>query len=449
MISVYRKALLQAVDMFCLLLALFVTGLTAIDPGLSVFHDYTGASLFTVFFYMLFFYILDAYSVGREDFRDSAGRVLLACVLGIISSSTASYSFEHWRFDRETLMALFTLTFCLSLGWRYMYYRNADRFTPPLRVLLVGVDSAGKVHGLLSEGLPRAEIIGYVGEPDQEPLAGPCLGAPFMALEVAEARRATMIVLLPNAPIDDDIAHELLEAKLRGRMVVDIRTFYEHVAQRLPLSQINDEWLLQTEGFSLNTHGSLRRLKRALDVLISLALLVPAAPVMLLTALIVRLESPGPVIYRQDRVGLREREFTAYKFRSMREDAEKNGAVWAEAHDSRVTRFGGFIRKMRIDELPQIWNILKGDMSFIGPRPERMAFVRELRESIPYYSLRHTVKPGLTGWAQVCYPYGASEEDARRKLEYDLYYIKNMSILLDVHIIFKTVGVVLFPKGAR
>ncbi|MDR2745458.1 MAG: exopolysaccharide biosynthesis polyprenyl glycosylphosphotransferase, partial [Desulfovibrio sp.] len=313
----------------------------------------------------------------------------------------------------------------------------------------VGVDSAGKVHSLLSEGLPRAEIIGYVGEPDQEQLAGPCLGAPFKALEVAEAKGATMIVLLPNAPIDDDIAHELLEAKLRGRMVVDIRTFYEHVVQRLPLSQINDDWLLQTEGFSLNTHGSLRRLKRALDVLISLALLVPAAPVMLLTAIIVRLESPGPVIYRQDRVGLHEREFTVYKFRSMRADAEKNGAVWAEARDSRVTRFGRFIRKMRIDELPQIWNVLKGDMSFIGPRPERMTFVRKLRETVPYYSLRHTVKPGLTGWAQVCYPYGASEEDARRKLEYDLYYIKNMSILLDVHIIFKTVGVVLFPMGAR
>ena len=170
---------------------------------------------------------------------------------------------------------------------------------------------------------------------------------------------------------------------------------------------------------------------------------------MLLTALIVRLESPGPVIYRQDRVGLFEKEFTVYKFRSMRSDAEKDGAVWASANDARVTRFGRFIRKVRIDELPQIWNILKGDMSFIGPRPERMAFVRKLKESIPCYSLRHTVKPGLTGWAQVCYPYGASEEDARRKLEYDLYYIKNMSLLLDISIIFKTVGVVLFPKGAR
>ena len=449
MISTYRMALLQTLDLVCILLALSISGFLTVESDLSIFHDYTGATLFTIFFYMLFFYILDAYSVGTEDFKETIGRVLVACILGIISSATASYAFQHWRFDRETVALLFVLSLGLSLGWRWIYRLNAEKLTHPLRILLVGVDRAGKVRQLLAEGLPKAEILGYVGERDQGPDAGPCLGAPFMALDIAKEKQATMILLLPDAPIDDDIARDLLEAKLRGSMVVDIRSFYEHVVQRLPLSQINDEWLLQTEGFSLNTRGSLRRLKRALDVLISLLLLIPAAPIMLITAIIVRLESPGPVIYKQDRVGLFEKEFTVYKFRSMRADAEKNGAVWASAHDARVTKFGKFIRKVRIDELPQIWNILKGDMSFIGPRPERMAFVTKLKETIPYYSLRHTVKPGLTGWAQVCYPYGASEDDARRKLEYDLYYIKNMSILLDINIVFKTVGVVLFPKGAR
>ena len=449
MISTYRMALLQTLDLVCILLALSVSGFLTVESDLSIFHDYTGATLFTIFFYMLFFYILDAYSVGNEDFKETIGRVLVACILGIISSATASYAFQHWRFDRETVALLFVLSLGLSLGWRWIYRLNAEKLTHPLRILLVGVDRAGKVRQLLAEGLPKAEILGYVGERDQGPDAGPCLGAPFMALEIAKEKQATMILLLPDAPIDDDIARDLLEAKLRGSMVVDIRSFYEHVVQRLPLSQINDEWLLQTEGFSLNTRGSLRRLKRALDVLISLLLLIPAAPIMLITAIVVRLESPGPVIYKQDRVGLFEKEFTVYKFRSMRADAEKNGAVWASAQDARVTKFGKFIRKVRIDELPQIWNILKGDMSFIGPRPERMAFVTKLKETIPYYSLRHTVKPGLTGWAQVCYPYGASEDDARRKLEYDLYYIKNMSILLDINIVFKTVGVVLFPKGAR
>lgn len=449
MISAYRRALLQVLDIFCLFLALIISGLTTISPDLGIFQDYTGASLFTIFFYMFFFYILDAYSVGMEDFKESAGRVLVACFLGIISSATASYAFDHWRFDRATLSLLFALSLLFCLGWRWFYYLNAEKLTHPLRILLVGADSKGQVRKLLAEGLPKATIIGYVGEPGQGLDSGPCLGPSFMVLSAANEKEATMILLLPDAPLDDDIAHELLSAKLHGRMVVDIRTFYEHVAQRLPLSQINDEWLLTAEGFSLNTRGSLRRLKRASDVLISLALLILTAPIMLVTALIIRLESSGPVIYRQDRVGLHEKEFTVYKFRSMRNDAENNGAVWASANDSRVTRFGRFIRKARIDELPQLLNVLKGDMSFIGPRPERMAFVRELKKTIPYYSLRHTVKPGLTGWAQVRFPYGASEEDARRKLEYDLYYIKNMSLLLDIHIILKTMGVVLFPKGAR
>lgn len=449
MISVYRKALLQAIDIACLIMALAISGFITIEPDLEVFKDYTGASLFTIFFYMLFLYILDAYSIGLEDFRDTAARVFIACILGIISSATASYAFDHWRFDRITLLLLFSLSLLLCLGWRWVYYLNAEKITHPLRVLLVGADRSGKVRQLLAEGLPKAEIVGYVGEP--APDAGPerRLGPSFMALDAAHKTHATMIVLLPDAPVDDEIAHELLEAKLHGVMVVDIRSFYEHVVQRLPLSQINDEWLLQAEGFSLNTRGSLRRLKRAFDVMLSLTLLILTLPITLLAALIVRLESPGPVIYKQDRVGLHEKEFTVYKFRSMRQDAEKNGAVWAAKNDARVTRFGKLMRKTRIDELPQLWNVLKGDMSFIGPRPERMTFVKDLKKSIPYYGMRHTVKPGLTGWAQVSYPYGASEEDARKKLEYDLYYIKNLSILLDIRILFKTLGVVLFPSGAR
>ena len=443
MISRYRMALMQVVDLCCILLALAVSGMVTIAPDLSVFDDYTGASLFTIFFYLLFFYILDAYSVGMEDFKDTLGRILVACVLGIISSATASFALENWRFDRVTVLLLFALSFVFCLGWRFLYYLNADKLTHPLRVLLVGVDRGGKVRKLLAEGLPKARILGYVGEKDQDPDAGECFGPPFMALEAAKKHGATMIVLLPDAPIDDDIAHDLLEAKLHGAMVVDIRTFYEHVVQRLPLSQITEEWLLQTEGFSLNTRGSLRRLKRAFDLFLSLMLLIPAAPIMLITALLIRLESPGPVIYRQDRVGLYEKEFTVYKFRSMRTDAEKNGAVWAAANDARVTRVGKFIRKVRIDELPQIWNIIKGDMSFIGPRPERMTFVKQLKEHIPYYSLRHTVKPGLTGWAQVNGRDCLSDEE---KAEYDREDIERRSLLFDTKIFFRTIWVVLTGK---
>ncbi len=189
--------------------------------------------------------------------------------------------------------------------------------------------------------------------------------------------------------------------------------------------------------------------KRVFDICIALFLLIISSPLLVLAAIVIRLDSSGPVIYAQKRVGLHGSIFTLYKFRSMHHDAEKNGAVWAKVNDERVTKCGKYMRKLRIDELPQLWNILKSDMSLIGPRPERVEFVQELEKSIQGYGLRHSVKPGLTGLAQVCYPYAASEEDAKNKLEYDLYYINNMSLSLELKILFKTVGVILFPSGVR
>ncbi len=448
-ISKYRMGLLQALDALCIIAALLAAEIFTITPELFILYDYTGATTFTLFFYLLFFYILDAYKMGQEDIRDSAIRLAIACVLGILSSAVASYSLDHYRFDRDTLLVIFSFSLILCLSWRFFYYRNSEQLTHPLRVLLVGTDTAGKVRALLAEAMPGAVILGYVGEAGFDAEAGPYLGPSFLTVQIAEEKQATMILLLPDAPIDDDIAHDLLLAKLRGAMIVDVRSFYEHVVNRLPLSQITEEWLLQENGFSLNTHGSLRRLKRAADLGMSFILLLITAPIMLLTALAVVLESPGPVIYRQKRVGLHGKLFYVHKFRSMRTDAEKDGAVWAKKNDDRVTRVGRFIRKVRIDELPQLWDVFRGDMSFIGPRPERPEFVEKLQTNIPFYALRHFVKPGVTGWAQVCYPYGASEEDARRKLEYDLYYIKNMSLILDLKIVLKTIGVVLFPSGAR
>jgi exopolysaccharide biosynthesis polyprenyl glycosylphosphotransferase len=186
-----------------------------------------------------------------------------------------------------------------------------------------------------------------------------------------------------------------------------------------------------------------------LDKLLAVVGLILASPVMVLTAVLIRLESKGPALYRQERVGLDEKPFILFKFRSMCADAECDGAVWAQKEDTRVTRVGRIIRKTRIDELPQLWNVLKGDMSFVGPRPERTEFVEFLKKDVPYYMLRHSVRPGITGWAQVNYPYGASRNDALEKLQYDLYYIKNDSFLLDIHIMLRTLRVMLFGIGAR
>jgi len=243
---------------------------------------------------------------------------------------------------------------------------------------------------------------------------------------------------------------ELLDCRLAGIEVIELASFLERETGKVYLDILIPSWMIFGAGFRRDV---LRRYtETAFDIAASFALLLMAVPVMLLTALAIKMEDgiSAPVLYGQPRVGLGGRVFRVLKFRSMRIDAEKDGrARWATANDDRVTRVGRFIRKVRIDELPQLFNVFAGRMSFVGPRPERPEFVKELNEKIPYYDVRHAVKPGITGWAQLCYPYGASEQDATEKLQYDLYYVKNHSLVFDILILLQTVEVILFGKGAR
>lgn len=242
---------------------------------------------------------------------------------------------------------------------------------------------------------------------------------------------------------------DLLKVRTTGIQVSDLSTFLERETGRIDLASVNPSWLIFSDGFASGRMLS-SAAKRAFDIVASLLLLAITLPVILVTALLIKLESPGPAFYRQRRVGLYSQGFDILKLRSMRQDAEVGGrAVWAAKGDPRVTRIGRFIRKVRIDELPQCWTVLKGEMSFVGPRPERPQFVEELERALPFYAERHTVKPGITGWAQINFPYGASIEDARHKLEYDLYYAKNYSPFLDLLILLQTLRVVLWPAGAR
>lgn len=241
---------------------------------------------------------------------------------------------------------------------------------------------------------------------------------------------------------------KLLDLKLRGVRVFDELSFWEQHLGRINLDCVDAMWLAFADGFSRTRAGDY--LKRLVDMAVSVVVLCLTLPLMLVTALLIRLDSPGPIFYRQERVGLAGRSFTLIKFRSMSVDAEAGGRPrWAQQKDSRVTRVGAFIRSTRIDELPQLLNVLCGEMSFVGPRPERPHFVEQLAEIIPFYRERSYVKPGITGWAQVNFPYGASVEDARQKLSYDLYYVKNRSFLLDIIILFSTIRVILFREGAR
>lgn len=293
-----------------------------------------------------------------------------------------------------------------------------------------GGEDSFQVVALVDPRVPRADG----SQAEQVDVTAERLGAEFVVQAADDMRGANWM-------------DALLRCRLAGRRVYEAAGFCERVLRRIPVAH------LRTSDFAfadeLTVSRSRRWAKRVFDILIASALLLCAAPFLVLVMLAIKLDSKGPIFYRQERTGLNGKPYWLWKFRSMRTDAEKNGAVWARTNDDRVTRVGRFIRKTRIDEIPQVFNVLTGDMSFVGPRPERPVFVEQLKQQIPFYGLREAVKPGLTGWAQIRYPYGASVEDARNKLEFDLYYVKNGSLFLDMGIIFHTVRHVLLARGAR
>jgi sugar transferase (PEP-CTERM system associated) len=264
--------------------------------------------------------------------------------------------------------------------------------------------------------------------------------------QLSDRGQVSRIVLAdPGSESRADLAEALIDFKFRGVKIETAVDSFERLSRKIWLEGLSPEWLILANGFRqsrLYLAG-----KRVCDIVLSLLLLVITFPIAVMVAVAIKLESPGPVIFKQERVGFRGRNFILYKFRSMRTDAEKDGPAWAQDNDSRVTRVGAFIRKARLDEIPQVFNVLRGDMSFIGPRPERPYFVDLLKSKIRFYELRHYVKPGITGWAQVMYRYGASVEDSYQKLQYDLYYAKNVSLGLDLLILLKTIKVVLAGEG--
>jgi sugar transferase (PEP-CTERM system associated) len=392
---------------------------------------------------------------GGSSFGSQLGRVLLAVALGIPVAYMLFSVTPHGYEARNSIGYAVLLSLCGLILLRQVIFWAGTAGLGAKRVLIVGTggDAAGVERALASMGYPSLSIVGFypVAEGSEEaavaqdrilPRALPLseIVAGLGVKEVIVAVREQRGGVLPM--------RELVECRVSGIPVTDLAGMYERVRGEVPIESLKASWLIYGQGF---VQGRARTLvKRTFDVIVSAALLVLALPVMILTAVAIRFDSAGPVIYRQERVGRGGRRFVCLKFRSMRCDAEQDGvARWAIQSDPRVTRIGRFIRRLRIDELPQLFNVLRGEMSMVGPRPERPNFVAELKQMIPFYDLRHSVKPGVTGWAQVRYSYGATVEDARKKLQFDLYYVKNHSLFLDLVILVETVRVVLFREGAH
>jgi sugar transferase (PEP-CTERM system associated) len=338
------------------------------------------------------------------------------------------------------------------LAWRIAFNRVTGTFDFEERVLFVGTGESARTvaRQILDQHNFPYRIVGFIGDDASrigERIVNPAIvGTPDDIERIVREHHVDRIVVgltdrRGKLPIE-----ELLRAKLAGVRVEDATTTYERVTGKILIDDLRPSWLIFSDGFRVSRLS--RVMKRAIDLGLSMVMALASAPLMLLTAAAVWLEDGAPVLYRQERVGENGKLFVLSKFRSMRKDAETGTPMWATDGDERVTRVGRVIRMTRLDELPQLWNVLRGDMSFVGPRPERPFFVAELSRDIPFYQQRHAVKPGLTGWAQVKYRYGSSVEDAMEKLRYDLYYIKHLSVFFDLTIVFDTVKVVLFRSGA-
>ncbi|HZV65397.1 MAG TPA: TIGR03013 family XrtA/PEP-CTERM system glycosyltransferase [Telluria sp.] len=380
-------------------------------------------------------------------------KLMPSFVMGFLILTLVFYVAPELYFGRGILLLVFVLAAAGIFIARIIFFKTSElRFLESRIIFLGGGPLAKECSDLAikNNSYHKYDIAGFIAIPTEE-----CCVPSANLLKV---RDGESLVQLANAYNVEEIVvsvqnrragfpiKELLDCKLRGVKVTDAATFFERETCQIRVDSLQPSWLVFGGGFDQSFFRIF--MKRGFDIICSVGILAVAFPVMLLTALLIYLEDRAPVFYSQERVGKDGKSFNVLKFRSMRSDAEKSGKPqWAAQNDPRVTRIGNFIRKTRIDELPQILNVFKGEMSFVGPRPERPYFVEQLIEVVPYYNVRHSIKPGITGWAQVRYGYGSSAEDALQKLQYDLYYVKNNSLFLDILILIDTLKVVLFRSG--
>jgi exopolysaccharide biosynthesis polyprenyl glycosylphosphotransferase len=410
-----------------LTVAMYFIGLVIINRGLGFRNAMIIVSA------LIAYYIANVYNVATSKYKlkDMTTVIVINGILMTVTTFSKIFTFYEG-------IILFGIITIFQIAFRY--------------IVIMGVVEKKRVV-FVGENDYTQDLLESVKKDGQYVFAASLSNTDIKALgkeivEMYKTKKFDVLVDFTDKLLGDPkLTGKLLQYKLEGLQYYNYLEFYETYENKLPISHLSPKWFLENTGFEIYHNNFNLKAKRLLDLFFAMLIGIFAAPVIILAAIIVKLESKGPVFFIQERIGEGNRKFNIVKFRSMTTDAEKDGPQWASKNDNRVTKFGKIMRATRIDELPQLWNVLRGEMSFVGPRPEREFFIQQLEKEIPYYNLRHTVKPGLTGWAQVMYPYGASVEDAYRKLQYDLYYIKHHSIPFDVKVLLKTVTIVIFGKG--
>jgi sugar transferase (PEP-CTERM system associated) len=450
----WRSALLIAFESFFIISAILVAARLRLGPEVwtpAALASVWPKALLVAAICQISLYYAELYDLRIvADRRELAVRVMQALGAASLALAATYYVLPELTIGRGVFLVAAILVITLVAGWRFAFEWLSVAAGPAERLLVVGSNPSS--IALAEELRSRhkelgAEIVGFVDIDPQPPgLNFPVLGA-YDDIPAIVARHKAHRVVVSLIDARGKLPMErLLDMKLDGVLFDHLATVYEKYTGKIAVENLRPSYLIFNEGFRKSAFQT--AIKRVFDASMAGVGLLVTAPILLLVAALVRLTSSGPALYHQRRVGQHGRTFMVHKFRSMRQDAEAaSGAVWAMQDDPRVTPFGRVMRKTRLDELPQLWNVLVGEMSFVGPRPERPEFVARLSEHIPFYRQRHAVKPGITGWAQVMYTYGASVEDAIEKLQYDLFYIKHMSIAFDIFILFKTVQTVLLRRG--
>ena len=418
--------------------------------------DVVARALVITFFCQSCMYLLDLYNFKHSQ---TWGEMLfaLAIAIGFVCIGIGLLSFAIPKFGvagKMYYLSILIASFFL-LVWRLAFELYITRFAAQENILIVGT---GEVARQVGEEIKRRKrlgfhLVGFINIPPAKSIrsgggVGEVLGDPSQMDRIIEQHGIDKIVVAITERRGEYPVKEMLALRVNGCQVLEWPGFFEKLSGRIPIDSLAPSFFIFNEGFRKSRF--LLSIRRVVSAIVAAVLLVLLLPVFLVVAVLIKLDSPGPVIYSQIRVGQNGKRIRIYKFRSMRNDAEQNGdAVWAVENDPRITRVGGFLRKSRMDEFPQLFNVMIGELDFVGPRPERPEFVEKLQDQIPYYALRHTVKPGITGWAQVMFHYGSSIDESKEKLQYDLFYIKNMSLKLDLLILFHTVKIVLLGRGAR
>jgi sugar transferase (PEP-CTERM system associated) len=454
-----RSLLLAAMEAAVLLIAAQVgISLQLADPRAALFGNDAAALSQASGFALGMIIIMSSMGLYQTDLWNNTQsvklRVVTAFAVGFATVGLVEYLVPA-MFPGLVALGATTMVLALagSLCVRAAFHRWQSLSAFKSRVLVLGTGSRITTLAEYAQRNPNHQVVGYLATyPGRLYVPSPLVISRTPGdslLSVAERHAVDQIVVgVRDRRGGGFPVQELLECRMKGIKVVELPTFFEREYRQVMLESLNPSWMVLGDGFRQGFFKNMA--KRVFDLTVSTVLLVICLPVLLLAAICIYLESGLPLFYRQERVGRGGRTFTLYKLRSMRPDAESSGTPqWAAANDERATRVGRFLRKSRIDELPQIFNVFKGEMSFVGPRPERPVFVDQLVKQIPFYALRHSVKPGITGWAQVRYAYGASVDEAVEKLQYDLYYVKNNSLFLDLMVMIATVEVVLWGRGAR